>query len=145
MYPSDFTSNIWNLIIMLSLMQLAMVLPITISEESIEEDTPTLYWINQSANYIFISDIFVNFFVAYVDDFNNLVDEYPLIQTNYMKTWFAIDFVSSIPFEQVVNLFQEYQQKSLKVLVYMKYLKMLRIFKIARMMKIFKLIENSET
>lgn len=43
-------------------------------------------------------DLVVNFISAYEDDDNNVEKSLPKIVVNYLKTWFLLDLISTIPF-----------------------------------------------
>jgi len=50
---------------------------------------------------IFFLDIIYNFRTAYVDDQGNMIRDSKKIAGNYLKSWFSIDVLASIPFEWV--------------------------------------------
>ena len=46
-------------------------------------------------------DILVNFNSAYYDNNGNLVKDRKTIVSNYLKTWFLLDFIASFPFDLI--------------------------------------------
>ena len=51
---------------------------------------------------LFIFDVFLSFRTTYYDRTDGaLVLDYALVRKNYLKTWFAIDFIASVPIEYV--------------------------------------------
>lgn len=63
------------------------------------EDVTPLSWVylDNVIDSIFIIDVILNFFTAYEDENGELITERNLIAKNYMKTWFIVDLVSSVP------------------------------------------------
>ncbi len=53
---------------------------------------------------------------------------------NYLKTWFIIDFISNLPFEDIYN-----SLLNTNLYVSNSYLKILRITRVLRILKAFKL------
>ena len=50
-------------------------------------------------DFFFFIDIILNYFSAYVDDSEIIVDNFKSIAINYIKTWFFIDFISIMPID----------------------------------------------
>jgi hypothetical protein len=59
------------------------------------------YYIDTVIDFIFITDLFVNFFSAYYDEEGKLVTNNKKIATKYLKSWFIIDLIASFPFNMV--------------------------------------------
>jgi hypothetical protein len=59
------------------------------------------YYIDTVIDFIFITDLFVNFFSAYYDEEGKLVTNNKKIATKYLKGWFIIDLIASFPFNMV--------------------------------------------
>lgn len=95
------------------------------------------------ADYIvdafFGMDIFVTFFVAYLDKRTYLlVDEYPKIAMRYLSTWLVLDVASSIPF-QILTLMVT--GKLGRGLTY-NLLNMLRLWRLRRVSSLFARLEK---
>merc|ERR1719253_1692002 len=52
-------------------------------------------------NYFFLVDVCLNFRTGYFDKQGNLAMEWRRIGKHYLSTWFLLDVVSSIPFEDL--------------------------------------------
>jgi hypothetical protein len=50
-------------------------------------------------------DLFLNFLFAFDKSATEVEDRLPFIAGNYLKTWFAIDFMACFPFEHIINFF----------------------------------------
>lgn len=69
-YPNDMFSNVWNILILVSLAYLAFVLPLSLVDSNLEKDNKYFFYFSLSANLIFFVDIFINFFTAFMDESN---------------------------------------------------------------------------
>lgn len=50
-------------------------------------------------NGIFLIEILMTIFTAYVDDYGVVIDDVSIIFKGYAKTWLLLDIVSIFPFE----------------------------------------------
>ena len=58
-------------------------------------------------DFVFLFDFFITFFIGYYNFDEVLVTEYKSIATNYLKTWFFIDFICAIPVKTLIMLFNK--------------------------------------
>jgi len=67
------------------------------------EDSPTYNWImlDITIEALFIIDVVLNFFTAFEDENGELVVTREKIAKSYLKSWFFIDLVSSIPLSAI--------------------------------------------
>ena len=49
-------------------------------------------------DWLFIADIALNFHTTYVGKDGEVIDNLKMIRWNYLRTWFFLDLVSSLPF-----------------------------------------------
>ena len=54
-------------------------------------------------DFTFAVDICLNFFFAYYDSSEDIVDIRKKIAKRYLTTWFIVDFVSIFPISQILN------------------------------------------
>lgn len=54
--------------------------------------------IDMLVDWLFIADIVLNFHTTYVGKDGELIDDPKMIRMNYLKTWFVLDLVSSLPY-----------------------------------------------
>ncbi len=68
-------------------------------------DTEPLGW--SIVDYLIIAvfgfDILVNFLQSYYDDDDNLILNRKQISLRYLKTWFMIDLIATIPFSKILE------------------------------------------
>ncbi len=68
--------------------------------------TPAPHVINNlewGVDAFFAVDICCNFRTAYVDSTATLVRDGGAVATHYLKTWFGVDLMATIPFEAIVS------------------------------------------
>jgi hypothetical protein len=51
---------------------------------------------------IFILDTILNFFMAFYDDDEEIVDARKLVALSYLKSWFIIDMISAVPLSEIL-------------------------------------------
>lgn len=114
----------------------ALFTPFTIAFEKNEKGEVRTY-MDLAADFVFVIDIFVNFFSAYFDTEDNLVVSKKKIAKNYLSGWFWIDFLSVIPFEL---FFPESKYNSLAKLI--KVARLYRLLKLTKLMRILKILRE---
>lgn len=94
---------------------------------------------------LFCCDVVLNFRTGFVVPATDLVEYRPeMVRREYMRTWFLLDFVSSIPFGLLsLNALSQISAiRALKSSRILKTLKILRIFKISKLLKGANLLKN---
>ena len=89
---------------------------------------------------IFAFDIVLNFFQAYLDQDYTLIDDRKEIAIHYMSTWFIVDFISIIPFDEFIN--RGKVNKLARFSRIGKIYKLVRLTKLTRLIKIMR-VKNS--
>ena len=66
-----------------------------------------MFWVDITANVIFLFDLIVHFFVSYIDTQQGVEIFSPkLIALHYLKTEFLYDFISTLPLKSIgVSIF----------------------------------------
>lgn len=84
---------------------------------------------------MFMLDVLINFFTAYHDENGCLVREHRKIAMHYLRGWFTLDFVSSLPVESFRTGFLPDMQpaKLLRIGRAAKFLRILRIIKAVKL------------
>jgi hypothetical protein len=106
-----------------------------------EKDDIPIGWIisDYIMDGLFIIDIIINFNTALESDSGDLITSRKVISVEYFKTWFLIDFVSSIP---VTFLYEVLGINSNTR--FLKFAKIPRIFRILRVLKMIKLFKRTK-
>lgn len=89
---------------------------------------------------IFVTDIFVNFRTGFVDSETGfIVYDYNSVAREYLRSWFALDVVSGIPF----CLFDVDALSQIRALKILKGSRVLKALKLMRFLKLSRLIKGS--
>ncbi|KAK4471808.1 hypothetical protein MN116_005202 [Schistosoma mekongi] len=134
----------WDLLMLMLLIANLIILPVAIS---FFNDDLSIHWIifNSISDVVFIADIAVKFRTGVVA--NDYADEIILnpkeIARHYLKSWFILDFISSIPMDYLYLIFNKkdhYNQffsagRTLRILRLAKLLSMLRLLRLTRLVR----------
>jgi hypothetical protein len=112
----------WDSFLLLLLAYTIVSMPLRLGFE-IQADDAT-YWFELSCDIAFLCDVLLNFRTSYFEDDDTEVFDPKLCALNYLRTWFVLDLISSIP-----NLG-------------VRPLKVAKIFMVLRLLKITKLIQG---
>jgi voltage-gated potassium channel len=94
---SDPVRVVWDMFIAVLLGYISLMLPYTLGFENGRETV-----VDQILNYIFLFDVVLNFRTAFNDaDGVEIMEPMP-VAMNYLKTWFTLDFFSSLPMPHIV-------------------------------------------
>merc|ERR1719247_1819827 len=94
------------------------------------EETP----VDVVMNYIFLADCALNFRTGYTDSDGLEVLDWRKVTRNYLRTWFCLDFFSSLPLEDIVAAFASDAANVPSP----QPAKMLKIGKVAKVLKVLK-------
>lgn len=139
-YPDSCWKSPFDLFVSILLLYSCNVAPLQLA---FYEDLSTFGW--ELSNYIidgvFFLDIILSFFTVIVDDDLNEIVDCGVIAKNYLFSWFAVDFVSIIPFSVFANV-NSADAHSNRLIRMTRLGKMYRILKIFRLMRVFRVISK---
>ena len=131
--PETRLYMIWELLIIAAVLWVAVALPFTIGFGLVEEDMWSFAIIMEyGTDQLFMIDVALQFFTAYVDKWGNLHKNRRSIARRYVKGYFLIDFVAAIPFDYFLT------SGAVKKLAMIKGIRLLRIFKVFKFLDKFK-------
>ncbi|KAK7886038.1 hypothetical protein WMY93_025659 [Mugilogobius chulae] len=137
---SDFRFY-WDLLMLLLMMGNLIVLPVGITFFR-DENTPSWIIFNVVSDTLFMVDLVLNFRTGIVKEDNTEILLDPrAIRLNYLKSWFLVDFVSSIPvdyiFLMVDSLDSEVYRtaRALRIVRFTKILSLLRLLRLSRLIR----------
>nr|XP_057941519.1 potassium/sodium hyperpolarization-activated cyclic nucleotide-gated channel 3-like isoform X2 [Doryrhamphus excisus] len=137
---SDFRFY-WDLLMLLLMMGNLIILPVGIT---FFRDENTASWIifNVVSDTLFMVDLVLNFRTGIVkEDSTEILLDPRAIRQNYLKSWFLVDFVSSIPvdyiFLMVDSLDSEVYRtaRALRIVRFTKILSLLRLLRLSRLIR----------
>ena len=102
-------------------------------------------------DFLFLLDIFVSSRTVYTDpEKRAFVADHKLIQKHYLKTWFTIDFLSTIPIDKIagaiarISASNDDAANSLRLVKLIRGLRLIRLLKLARVLKLGKIQDSIE-
>eukprot|EP00928_Gymnodinium_smaydae_P023881 TRINITY_DN19528_c0_g6_i1.p1 TRINITY_DN19528_c0_g6~~TRINITY_DN19528_c0_g6_i1.p1 ORF type:complete len:753 (+),score=110.49 TRINITY_DN19528_c0_g6_i1:31-2289(+) len=127
----------WDVFMCVLLFYVAVTLPFSLGFHQIEALIP----VDLACDMLFMLDIVFNFRTTYVCQADEVVVKHSrAIAVHYLKTWFFLDFVSSVPWDLVsAGIMPNMQSARL-----LKIGKIAKVFKLLRLMKMAQLLSNSE-
>ena len=79
--------------------------------------------------------IFCFFTASYDIDFK-LIEDRKVISINYLKGWFAIDLIATLPVSSMINMIQELDNLNINSIT-----RLIRLSRISRVIRVFRLIK----
>uniref|UniRef100_A0A3B4XM79 Potassium/sodium hyperpolarization-activated cyclic nucleotide-gated channel 2-like n=1 Tax=Seriola lalandi dorsalis TaxID=1841481 RepID=A0A3B4XM79_SERLL len=137
---SDFRFY-WDLLMLLLMMGNLIILPVGITFFR-DENTPSWIIFNVVSDTLFMVDLVLNFRTGIVkEDSTEILLDPRAIRQKYLKSWFLVDFVSSIPvdyiFLMVDSLDSEVYRtaRALRIVRFTKILSLLRLLRLSRLIR----------
>ncbi|XP_023187178.1 potassium/sodium hyperpolarization-activated cyclic nucleotide-gated channel 2-like [Xiphophorus maculatus] len=137
---SDFRFY-WDLLMLLLMMGNLIILPVGITFFR-DENTPSWIIFNVVSDTLFMVDLVLNFRTGIMkEDSTEIILDPRAIRQKYLKTWFLVDFVSSIPvdyiFLMVDSLDSEVYRtaRALRIVRFTKILSLLRLLRLSRLIR----------
>nr|AZL49143.1 hyperpolarization activated cyclic nucleotide gated cation channel isoform 11 [Panulirus interruptus] len=135
----------WDLCMLFLLVANLIILPVAIS---FFNDDLSTRWIafNCLSDTIFLIDIVVNFRTGIMqqDNSEQVILDPKLIARHYLKTWFLLDLISSVPLDYIFLIFNKYRDKedfneSFQILQAGRALRILRLAKLLSLVRLLRL------
>nr|XP_019948198.1 PREDICTED: potassium/sodium hyperpolarization-activated cyclic nucleotide-gated channel 3-like [Paralichthys olivaceus] len=131
----------WDLLMLVLMMGNLIVLPVGITFFR-DENTPSWIIFNVVSDTLFMVDLVLNFRTGIVkEDSTEILLDPRAIRQKYLKSWFLVDFVSSIPvdyiFLMVDSLDSEVYRtaRALRIVRFTKILSLLRLLRLSRLIR----------
>eukprot|EP00931_Biecheleriopsis_adriatica_P078205 TRINITY_DN51668_c0_g1_i1.p1 TRINITY_DN51668_c0_g1~~TRINITY_DN51668_c0_g1_i1.p1 ORF type:complete len:788 (+),score=133.85 TRINITY_DN51668_c0_g1_i1:290-2365(+) len=136
------TRMLWDMVMMVLLFWVCITMPLTMGFGAVSR----LSDIDRVSDALFLTDVLLNFRTTYINKDDQLVKSGRKMALHYLKTWFVLDFVSSVPWDTVTaGVLPNLQSaKLLKVGKIAKVFKLLRLGKMIRAMASSELLEMIE-
>lgn len=150
--PASTSKLFWDFFVMTCVLFDAVILPFQLAfKNQGPADNLDIAWFVITTT-VFSLDIFVSFNTAVDREDNmtgseNLIKDRKTIANQYLRGWFAIDFVSTIPWGTLEGLFVSEGETSqaTKLLKVVKFLRIMRLMRMLRLAKLKTIWENVET
>ena len=128
----------WDVVIMLALLFTCFVTPFEVAfftrADGSYDSGPVNFALNRLVDTVFCLDLVINFFLPYRAPHNEgsmLVFDNAKIARHYLRGWFAIDFLTCIPFDIILEAAGTAAEGGESL----RFIRMLRIMKLARIVR----------
>ena len=141
--PDSRFSHIWSLTIAVLLIYTATYMPFKTC--FVDESSTTDEIIDWTVDILFMVDILVNFLQATENTDGTWITSPKEIARNYIKSWFAFDLVSVIPFNLIEKFFDKGsggESQSYNQLI--RLARLPRLYRMTKLMRLFKVIKSAK-
>eukprot|EP01135_Chromosphaera_perkinsii_P001311 Nk52_evm38s164 gene=Nk52_evmTU38s164 len=131
----------WDLLMVLLLMYTLVALPITLA--FFQDDLP-VGWLVFSVlvDVLFLIDIWINFRTAVMIEEDLIITDSKEISRLYLKGWFTVDVVSSLPMDLVTIMFEGSSTSALKITSALRVLRLAKLLRVLRLSRLFRYISR---
>ena len=109
-----------------------------------DESTTTDDIIDWIVDSLFMFDIVVNFLQATENSDGSYIVNPKQIARNYMKSWFAFDLVSVIPFQLIEKFFDKKGGDASSYNQLIRLARLPRLYRMTKLMRLFKVIKSAK-
>uniref|UniRef100_A0A7S3CWV8 Cyclic nucleotide-binding domain-containing protein n=3 Tax=Palpitomonas bilix TaxID=652834 RepID=A0A7S3CWV8_9EUKA len=144
LHPDCTFRRLWELVNLAFILYSSVVIPYRLAFDVRAADG--WYYFEWIVDVFFWVDIIVNFITAY-KSYGRIVGNMRKIARNYAKSWFALDFVASFPYDLLVDALNESSTTlgtSLQLLQLLKALRLVRLVRLVRLLKMNQLFKKLE-
>uniref|UniRef100_A0A8B9QMA1 Cyclic nucleotide-binding domain-containing protein n=1 Tax=Apteryx owenii TaxID=8824 RepID=A0A8B9QMA1_APTOW len=134
----------WDLIMLLLMVGNLIILPVGITFFK-DENTPPWIVFNVLSDTFFLADLVLNFRTGIVvEDNTEIILDPHTIKMKYLKSWFLVDFISSIPVDYIFLIVDLETQvdsdvyktaRALRIVRFTKILSLLRLLRLSRLIR----------
>lgn len=100
--PTSTFTLVWTLMTTIAVLFVAAELPVRLAFLNVD-DVCGYYVLDRILDTFFIIDVIKNFFSGYNEPDGQLVVAPRAVALNYLRTWFTLDVLASIPFDAIVS------------------------------------------
>ncbi|XP_058264796.1 potassium/sodium hyperpolarization-activated cyclic nucleotide-gated channel 3 isoform X2 [Hemibagrus wyckioides] len=148
---SDFRFY-WDLIMLLLMVGNLIIIPVGITFFK-DEHTPAWIVFNVVSDTFFLVDLVLNFRTGIVkEDSTEIILDPQQIKVRYLRSWFAVDFISSIPVDYIFLIVETridsdfYKTaRALRIVRFTKILSLLRLLRLSRLIRYIHQWEENDT
>ncbi|OQS04106.1 Voltage-gated Ion Channel (VIC) Superfamily, partial [Thraustotheca clavata] len=140
LHPEEALLINWQLIIAIAIVYSTIVVPYRIGFKSDATGLGLVF--DLFVDSLFFTDILIAFQTAYYTSERTLVVNKRTIMFTYLKGWFMIDFISTLPIDTIGGYFIANSSQVLSSTKILRFLRIARIFKLIRLLKIGKVFKR---
>jgi CRP-like cAMP-binding protein/voltage-gated potassium channel Kch len=138
--PNSSGRVYWDLFVGLLIIVSVTAIPVRIGFSVTLEKTSFAFIFDCFTDLLFFIDICLNFNTGYLDEMELLVTDRKLIVAHYLRGWFPIDLVSTVPIDLIAEgIMGSGGGSNLASLKLVRIIRMFRLLKLARLKKLAKI------
>jgi len=149
--PDSSFHFVWDILLLIFILHDLIVLPFNMSFEQPLEGAKATQMIENVETWFFIVDLILNFHTSFYRD-GNLVVLHKAIILQYLRSWFALDLVSSFPFTWLTSPFYSDPesddvgalQSTSKIFKIVRALRFIKVVRIVRVVKVKKILDRMD-
>jgi len=142
--PNGTFKQTWNVLITVLMVYTATVMPFRFAfYETVFWDEWTV--LELTMDLIFLCDVGVNFFSIYTKGNGYVVIDHKRIAVHYLKTWFALDLVASVPYTLLDLWKSDTTASQPRVNLFLRLARLPRMYKLMRLFRIAKVFKSTVT
>ncbi|PKU45069.1 potassium sodium hyperpolarization-activated cyclic nucleotide-gated channel hypothetical protein [Limosa lapponica baueri] len=132
----------WDLIMLIMMVGNLVIIPVGITFFTEQTTTPWIIF-NVASDTVFLLDLIMNFRTGTVnEDSSEIILDPKIIKMNYLKSWFVVDFISSIPVDHIFLIVEKGMDsevyktaRALRIVRFTKILSLLRLLRLSRLIR----------
>ncbi|XP_034854895.1 potassium/sodium hyperpolarization-activated cyclic nucleotide-gated channel 1-like [Mirounga leonina] len=132
----------WDLIMLIMMVGNLVIIPVGITFFTEQTTTPWIIF-NVASDTVFLLDLIMNFRTGTVnEDSSEIILDPKVIKMNYLKSWFVVDFISSIPVDYIFLIVEKGMDsevyktaRALRIVRFTKILSLLRLLRLSRLIR----------
>ena len=127
----------WDLWLSLLILYSCIIIPYRVG---FDVDTSALGWTLESLviDVFFAIDLVLNFFTFESDKWGHRSTTFRSNSWRYLRTWFLIDFFSTIPFDQLLGVITDIDKNAVRTIKLVRVVRLTRLLKLVRLLKLRK-------
>ena len=143
LHPKGVRKGYWDFMIGLLIIYSVVAVPVTVAFTPNVSLARTVFEL--MIDSLFLCDVGINFRTVYFDELEDAYVAIPrLISGRYLRLWFFIDFLSSVPFDNIISWALQTVVHELASIRLIKIIRLTRLLKLVRIMKLSRYIHAIE-
>eukprot|EP01043_Picozoa_sp_COSAG02_P028168 COSAG02_NODE_1695_length_11271_cov_8.120659_8_plen_832_part_00 len=143
LHPFGLFRTFWDSLSAIAIAYSALAVPYRMAFDLTVTGSAEIF--DRCVDVSFMLDMVLTFFTAYYDaDAEKMVTNRGQIAENYLKGWFAPDFLATVPFDSIAKVWvSDENADNLRALKMIRLLRLLKIFRIVKMSRLLTKIQES--
>ena len=136
--PGDPRKSLWDFVIGILLILTCLTIPIQLAMNYDKEETSAWIFFNRAIDFMFAIDIVLTFNTAIQIDQCLYITDRNQIAKKYLKKWFWIDLIVTLPFADLLSLWSMQMKNLAQLAKFVRILKLIRLIRLVKLLKVVK-------